>query len=94
MQEREFILQHWGESGRAVLDAIDAETKVEMTMKEFLSHCCAMGGNWCGMLLTGIKELYPAVYDAIPDNMGRFAWFCLCNVLILLGVSDKEGDQA
>lgn len=90
LSDRDFIPAIWGKAGKAVLTAIDAQDKTSMTMKEFLSHCTACGGNWGGMLLTGIQKLWPAVYDAIPDNMGFMAWNGICTTLILLGVKTKE----
>ena len=89
MSSREFLSAVWGND---VLDAIDAVEHIPMTLKEFLDHCVACGGNWGGMLLTGINDLYPSVYNAIPDNMGCFAWRCLCEVLVLLGVDTESAD--
>lgn len=86
LSDREYLAYNWGEEFLAVIDK--QETK-PMTMKDFLSHCTACGGNWGGMFLTGIKELWPEVWEAIPDNMGMFAWSCLCNTLILLGVEPE-----
>ena len=83
---REFVANNWGED---ILNVIDKQETSPMTMKDFLSHCTACGGNWGGMLLTGIKQLWPAVWDAIPDEMGHFAWACLCNTLTLLGVEQE-----
>ena len=83
MTEREFVQNQWGNE---ILDVIDATEKIPMTCKEFLTHCTACGGDWGGMLLTGIKELYPRVWDAIPDKMGKFAMACICDTLVLLGV--------
>lgn len=83
LSERDFISYFWG---NAVLTVIDNQTTTPMTMDEFLSHCTTCGGNWGGMLLTGLKELYPEVYDAIPDNMGMFAFRCICDTLTLLNV--------
>ena len=87
MPDREFILMHWGNS---VLDAIDAQTAEEMSMREFLNHCTAMGGNWGGMLLSGIRKLYPEVWEAIPDDMGIYNWQCLCATIRLLNVHTEE----
>lgn len=87
-ENKEYLVKYWKDGAQKVLDAIESETIIPMTNKEFLSHCTACGGNWGGMLLTGIRELYPAVYDAIPDNMGFNAWGCLCTVLSLLSVAD------
>ena len=83
MSDRDFISAIWGE---AVIQAIDMQDTTPMTMQDFLSHCTACGGNWGGMLLTGMRKLFPAVYDAIPDNMGMFAWNGICATLNLLGV--------
>lgn len=86
LNEREQLAYNWGEEFLAVIDK--QETK-PMTMKDFLSHCTACGGNWGGMLLTGINELWPEVWEAIPDDMGLLAWVCLCNTLTLLGVQPE-----
>ena len=59
---------------------------MNMSFKDFLNECSCCGGNWGGMLLTGIHELYPEVWDAIPDKMGVFAFRDICATLILLGV--------
>ena len=83
LSDRECISALWGNN---VLTVIDSQHTTPMTMDEFLNHCTACGGNWGGMLLTGIKALYPEVYDAIPDNMGHFAWLAICTTTKLLGV--------
>lgn len=83
LSERDFIAHIWGNT---VLTAIDNQTTVPITMDDFLKHCTACGGNWGGMLLTGLKELYPEVYNAIPDDMGHFAWRGICDTLTLLNV--------
>lgn len=84
LNDRDYISAIWGNN---VLVAIDNQTITPMTMDDFLKHCTACGGNWGGMLLTGLNELYPEVYDAIPDNMGHFAWNGICTTLKLLGVT-------
>lgn len=84
----DFIVATWKDDGIKVLEAIDQQHTTPMTTDEFLSHCTACGGNWGAMLLTGIKVLYPTVYDAIPDDMGHFAWRCLCEVLELLQIKE------
>lgn len=84
----EFLREHWGtEAASAVLFAIIRSDRTPMTFDEFLTHCFAQGGNWTGMLLTGIRNLAPAVYDAIPDAMGLQAWGCLLSTLWLMGVT-------
>jgi hypothetical protein len=38
------------------------------------------------MFLSGLEKLYPAVWEAIPDDMGLFAMADILNTLILCGV--------
>ena len=52
----------------------------------FLDHCTACGGNWGGMFLSGIKELWPSVYEAIPQKMGSNAFVAIAYTLTLCGV--------
>jgi hypothetical protein len=42
------------------------------------------------MFLTGIKRLYPNVYNAIPDDMGIFAFMCIGMTMLLCGVDTSE----
>ena len=70
LSARDFVAELWGNNVLAVIDCQDTKP---MTMDDFLLHCTACGGDWGAMFLTGIKALYPDVYDAIPDNMGHFA---------------------
>lgn len=87
LSDRECISVLWGDN---VLEVIDNQTTTPMTMDEFLKHCTACGGNWGGMLLTGINDLYPAVYEAIPDNMGHFAWLAICTTMKLLNIESES----
>lgn len=84
------IVEEWGEAGKRIIEEVAKVVPFNGNSKKFLDHCTACGGNWGGMLLTGIHELYPAVWDAIPDDMGAFAWACICSVLILCGVDTSE----
>ena len=84
LSDRDYISALWGDN---VLNAIDRQTTTPMSNDEFLSHCTACGGNWGAMLLTGIKALWPEVYDAIPEDMGILAWNCISATIGLLGVS-------
>lgn len=80
------VKEAWGDN---ILAITALTNKQKMTFDEFLTHCTPCGGNWGGMLLTGIKKLYPEVADAIPHNMaknGTEAFCLLGNLLILLGV--------
>lgn len=74
----------WESSVDGILKALP--TEVNMTVDEFLSHCTACGGNWGGMLLTGIRELWPAVWEAIPEHMGARAFAGIVTTLELCGV--------
>ena len=83
LSERDFVAHIWGNN---ILSVIDKQTTTPMTMEDFLKHCTACGGNWGGMLLTGLKELYPEVWEAIPENMGLLAWIGICETLYLLDI--------
>jgi len=87
---QEEMVELWGEAGKEVVVACFYENPFNDTFNEFLKHCTACGGNWGGMLLTGIRKLYPKVWEKIPEDMGIYAWSLICNVLLLLGVYVKE----
>lgn len=80
----------WEESGEKVIAECAKVNPFNGTSSEFLKHCTACGGNWGGMLLTGVRELWPEVWNAIPDDMGCFAWACICSVLVLCGVDTSS----
>ena len=82
-QIRQEIREQWGEQ---VLTACDNTYPLKMTADDFLECCTACGGDWVGMLLSGIQNLYPEVYEAIPKQLGDYAWQCANDVLILLGI--------
>lgn len=85
-EAHEFLAKEWGKDGENVITAIHNIEHSPMSSKEFLTHCTACGGNWGGMLLSGIRKLYPSVWEAIPNDMGIYAWSCICCVITLLGV--------
>lgn len=90
-EARDYIMIEWGNSGNA--DAVfAAASKYNFGggFNEFLTNCVACGGDWGGMLLTGIRELFPDVWNAIPMEMGRNAFFTLAYVLILCGVDTSK----
>lgn len=87
LSARDFVTRMWGAD---VLAVIEQQHTAPMTMDNFLKHCVACGGDWGTMLLSGIKALYPNVYNAIPDNMGHFAWRCICDTLELLQIKGDE----
>ena len=89
IEAREMLLENWKEDGAQVIKICANSTPFNGTFNDFLTHCTTCGGNWGGLLLTGIAELYPEVYKAIPEKMGwcgNIAFACLCQVLILLGI--------
>ena len=87
---QDYIVEQWGEDGKNVITACYYSRKWVYSNKEFLSYCTACGGDWGAMLLTGIKRLFPKVWDAIPNDMGMYAFIVLLNVLILCGVDTSE----
>ena len=83
------LIDLWGEEDarKVLVAAFTAVPTAEVeTFDDFLKHCTACGGDWGQMLLTGIKALWPSVYDAIPDYMGVNVFSALLNVLILCDV--------
>ena len=39
-----------------------------MTLKEFVSHGVACGGNWTATLLSALKVVDKPLWDSIPDD--------------------------
>ena len=88
MEALDNVRNEWGD---AVVACACMAQKTKMNFKDFLDLCTACGGNWGGMLLSGVRRLYPDVWNAIPDEMGVHAFTTICNLLILLGVDTSEG---
>ena len=84
------LVELWGEDGMKVIEECAKINPFNDSFDNFLTHCSACGGNWGGMLLTGIKKLYPTVYNAIPKNMGSKAFLALLFVLVLCGIDSKK----
>lgn len=89
-EAQDFLVENWGEDGKRVIEAIFECSTTPISMKEFMEWCTACGGNWGGMLLSGVKKLYPKVWNAIPQNMGTHAWGCICYTLMLLRIDTKN----
>ena len=83
----ECLVALWGDDGHTVLNAINTTNAPTMSGNDFLDNCTTCGGNWCALLLTGIKALYPTVYEAIPDDMGKHAFYAIGTVLELLNIN-------
>ena len=79
----ENIGSEWGEDFTKVLQQTDP---ISMSLDKFLDECLACGGNWTGMILSGIKSLRPELYAAVPDYMGERAFKTLLDTLLYLGV--------
>lgn len=90
MEAQKTLVDWWDEKGKEVIAECAKVTPFNSDFKHFLTYCTACGGNWGGMLLSGIRELYPNVWKAIPDNMGVHAFACICYTLILCGVDLGE----
>lgn len=89
LDDEEFIIMSWGKSGIEVVEECKKSNPLNMEFCQFVkAHCNACGGNWVGMILTGIKKLFPNVWNAIPDDMGIFAWGTVCRMCALLGINE------
>lgn len=90
----EYVVANWGDAGIKIVELISTKYKDNalMDLDEFLNHCTACGGNWGGMFLTGIKELFPDVWELIPEHMGIFAFSVIGDVLNLLNVKDTKNN--
>ena len=84
----EYVVACWHEAGLAIVNLVAEKYSNNdfMDLDEFLSHCTACGGNWGGMLLSGIKELFPDVWELIPEHMGIFAFSVISDTLRLLNI--------
>lgn len=53
-----------------------------ITWGDFLNKCTACGGNWSAMLMSGIREVYPDYYKAMPERAYDFGeLFDICAAL-------------
>lgn len=86
---KDFLIDCWGANAISVIQTAKTEQQ-EISFDEFLKSCYACGGDWGQLLLTGIRALFPETYEAIPDNMGLYAFAALCNVLTLCGVYNEN----
>lgn len=84
------LVENWGDAGKEVVTLCFQARKFDGNTADFLKFCTACGGNWGGMFLSGVRTLYPEVWEAIPEDMGVFAFGSICDVLILLGVRTWE----
>lgn len=78
------------EWGGDFIKTLQQTAPINMPFDKFLDECIACGGNWTGMILSGIKSLRPELYAAVPDYMGKRAWMMLVNTLLYLGVYNED----
>lgn len=67
------------------------EMNTPMTLKEFVSHGVACGGNWTAMLLSGLKEVNRPLWDSLPDK--EYSFNEVLDILVDNGVilpADKQ----
>lgn len=89
--EEEYIIANWGEAGVRVCEIAATIPKLNCSVSEFTkAHCVMQGGDWGAWFLTGIRAVSKELWDAIPDDMGVLAFFCICDVLRLIGVRTEE----
>jgi len=82
------IRERWGD---AVAEEIIKAKCKPMSFNDYLSnHCIACGGDWGKLLLSGVHELYPEVWNAIPDDMGINCFSTITLLLNCLGVELPE----
>lgn len=80
------VLVAWGESGNDIINAAFND-HLKITFSEFMCECSGCNGNWVDIIISGIENIYPEVYSAIPkDYLGEGALRALTKVLILCGV--------
>lgn len=91
----EFLIATWKLDGYAILFYLNSTEEVfpKMSFKDFLSYCSPCGGDWGQMVLTGIKELYPTIYNMIPEDMGVFAFDCLVELLNILNIDTAKSGE-
>ena len=91
-EAQEQIITAWGEEvGARVIEECHKVTPLNKSSTPYVNeYCTACGGNWGGMLLSGIKVLYPDVWWAIPEDMGVQAFAAICAVLILCGIDTSK----
>ena len=90
MKMYQTLSERWGD--KVVLAIHNAPKQTGMKFETFLNYCTACGGNWGGMLLTGVKHFWPEVYDAIPKKKKNNNWECICVTIRLLGVDTSSED--
>lgn len=84
------VVECWGDAGKRVVEEAAKVSPFNGNVSKWLDNCTAMGGNWGGMFLSGVRKLYPTVWDVIPNDMGIRAFEAILSTLILCGVDTSE----
>ena len=88
------VYKLWGADGLNVIEECEKVTPFAYGIREFLAkYCTACGGDWGNMILSGIKELYPAVWEAVPQEMGHFSFVGIVATLNLLGIDTADSSN-
>lgn len=61
----------------------------DMPYDEFLENCLACGGNWSNMILSGIRAIFPNVYNTMPDR--EYTFVELIEIIEMCGVKIEKG---
>ena len=86
-EAEEFLITHWKDAGKKVITECNKVVPYDDTIAEFLKwECSTCGGDWGKWFLSGVKRVFPEVWDAIPNEMGFFAWECICYTCLLCGI--------
>ena len=81
-----YLVDHWGRAGEKVIETSFRVSHFNGSFDNFLKRCKPCGCNWNKMLLIGIKDLWPEVWEEIPEDMGDQGFGCICYTLLLCGV--------
>lgn len=93
---RDLLVNAWGDDvAGKVFAEIDKVHTEPMAVSDYMDKCTACGGDWGNMLLSGVKVLFPDVYNAVPDKLGKDgfdAFFNVCRLLQLLKIYSTKED--
>ena len=89
-EAQNILIECWGNDGKKVIEECAKVTPFNGSMEAFSEYCICCGGNWTKMILSGIRKLFPSVYNAIPDDMGHMAFYCICATMVLCGVDIRD----
>ena len=67
----------------------DSYNTINDARDDFMKQCTACGGNWTGMLWSGVREVFPEFYQTFPEGTKvSFPW--LAEVITVL-LSQRYG---